>query len=325
MPCTKDLGIYEFCENSPYFNVLLDYFEKNKSTGVNGIKCNLSTSTMTFLDGSSAENICKEFKFLYKSFRTIKAKHTNEKDIYSYSDCDFMNYWLNDKLRKSVKNGDQIDVRSFYKEIKNKNQEFFSEIENFENYMKNIDPEILKNMKLLYDLYDYERTILNMLLSSDQSEEYENSCSFYTKNCYEKYNEAIGRCYGIYDEFYRALKDFKNRYNFSMKQETQDINMCRTSSHFDLPERDPVLEREEKKIMLIQGSTSSLIVLLTIPLIYKFTPVGPFLQEKIKKVKNMWKSPKKNKEKMLSSSMDIGNNISDNRKYKLAYNSVTNE
>ncbi|SCA59650.1 hypothetical protein PVC01_000013100 [Plasmodium vivax] len=324
MPCKEGLGSYEFCENSPYFKLLLEYFEKNKSTGVNGINCNLSTSTITFLDGSSAENICKEFMFLYKSFSTIKAKDTEEKDIYSYSDCDFMNYWLNNKLRKSVEDGVKINVRGFYQEIKNKNESFFSDNKNLENYMKNIDPKFLKNMELLYELYDYESKILNMLLNQDYSGENKKPCSFYTKNCYEKYNEAIGRCYGIYDEFYRALKDFKNRYNFSMKQETQDINMCRTSSHFYLPERDPVLEREEKKIMLIQGSTSFLMLILTFPLIYKFTPFGPFLQGKIKKVKNMWKSPKKNKEKLLSS-MDIGNNISDNIKYKLAYNSVTNE
>ncbi|KNA01613.1 hypothetical protein PVNG_06002 [Plasmodium vivax North Korean] len=224
---------------------------------------------MTFKEKTSAQDICKEFMFLYKSFRTIKAEHTKEKDIYSYSDCDFMNYWLNDKLRKSVKNGDQIDVRGFYEEIKNKNQGFFSEIKNLENYMKNIDPKILKNMELLYDLYDYERKILNMLLNPDESKEDNNPCSFYTQNCHEKYDEAISRCYGIYDEFYKALKDFKNRYNYSTKQDTEDLNKCKTSSHFDLPERDPVLEREEKKIMLIQGSTSFLMFILTFPLIYK--------------------------------------------------------
>ncbi|SCA60766.1 VIR protein [Plasmodium vivax] len=280
---------------------------------------------MTFSESSSAEDICKEFKLLYISFLNYSAIKKDPKKIFSFGDCDFLNYWLNDKLRKSVKDGDNIDVRGFYEEIKNKDPDFFYDNEDLEDYMKIIDPEILKNMELLYDLYYYERTILNMLLSSDQSEEYKNPCSYYTDNCYKSYTAALNRCLDGYKEFCMALKYFNISYNYSITRGTQDLYNCKTATNFRLPEHDPVLEREKKEIMLIQGSTSFLMFILTFPLIYKFTPVGPFLQEKIKKVKNMWKSPKKNKEKMLSSSMDIGNNISDNRKYKLAYNSVTNE
>ncbi|SCO70943.1 VIR protein [Plasmodium vivax] len=326
MPCTKGLGNYKFCTNSPYYNGLLEYFENNKAnTGkIPNINCVLSTTTMKFKENLSAQNICKEFIILYKFFRDYKGKHTEE-DIYSYSDCDFLNYWLNDKLRNSVKDGDKIDVRGFYREIKSMNQELFSKTEDLENYMNNIDPKTLDNMKLLYDLYYHQRKILNMLLDEDYTDPKNNPCSVYTKDCHEKYATAINRCYGIYDEFCKALKDFKISYNIVIEQETEDKYNCKGSTHFSLPTYDSVLEREKKNLMLIQGLTSSLIVLLMVPLIYKFTPFGPFLQEKIKSVKNMWKSPKKNMEKMLSSSMDIGNNISDNRKYKLVYNSVTNE
>ncbi|SCA82072.1 VIR protein [Plasmodium vivax] len=327
MPCKEGLGNYEFCKNSPYYNGLLKYFEDNKAnTGkIPETNCSLST-TMIFKDNITAQDICKEFTYIYKFFLDYKGKHTKEEDIYSYSDCDFLNYWLNDKLRNSVKDGGEIDVRGFYQEIKNKNESFFSDNKNLENYMKNIDPEILKNMKLLYDLYDYERTILNILLNPDHTDTKNNVCPVYREHCLKKYVEAINRCYGIYDEFYKALKDFKSSYNYTIVQGNEDRYNCRGDTEYELNDYDPVLEREEKKSMLIQGSTSPLIVLLLIPLIYKFTPVGPFLQGKIKNVKNMWKSPKKNKEQLLSSSsMDIRNNISDNGEYKLAYNSVTNE
>ncbi|KMZ82072.1 hypothetical protein PVIIG_06141 [Plasmodium vivax India VII] len=276
MPCVKAKSKYTFCINSPHYNELLEYVKNNKSKGekIKNINCTSLPTSMTFSENSSAQDICKEFTLLHESISEHSAIVNPKDKKFSPGDCDFLNYWLNDKLRNSVKDVDKIDVRDFYKEIKNKNQQFFSGNEDLETYINNIDPEILKNMELLYDLYDYERKILNMLLNQDYSGENKKPCSFYTKNCYEKYNEAIGRCYGIYDEFYRALKDFKNRYNFSTKQETQDINMCRKSSHFDLPERDPVLEREEKKIMLIQGSTSFLMLILTFPLIYKVKKIS---------------------------------------------------
>ncbi|CAI7719445.1 PIR protein [Plasmodium vivax] len=325
MPCVEGENKYSFCINSPHYKVLLKYVYDNKSTLGNDIKCDLLTPSMTFSGELSAKEICKEFMLLYKSFRIYSATGTPPNEIFSFGDCDFLNYWLNDKLRKSVNDGDTIDVRGFYNEIKNKNPEFFSDNKDLEEYMKIIDPEILKNMELLYDLYDYERKILNMLLNQDYSGENKKPCSHYTDKCYENYKTALDRCLNGHKELCKELKYFKKSYNFSIEQDIQDVNNCKTATNFRLPEQDPVLEIEKKEAMRIQNLTSPLIVLLVTPLIYKFTPVGPFLQEKIKKVKNMWKSPKKNKEKMLSSSMDIENNISDNRKYKLAYNSVTNE
>ncbi|VUZ99777.1 PIR protein [Plasmodium vivax] len=322
MPCKEGLGKYKFCQNSPYYQEILDYVKKNETNVEKEENCDLST-TMTFSNDSSAENICKEFKFLYKSFRRYSAPNTKVEDIYSYYDCDFLNYWLNDKLKQKVVGG-TIDVNTFYEEIKSKDNGDSFKNDELGKYMKNIDPEILKNMELLYDLYDYQQKILDMLLNQVYSKEDNNQCSFYTDKCYEKYVTAINRCYGTYDEFYKALSDFKSTYDIVIEKGTNDIYKCKASTHFLLPKNDLVLEREKTKIMLIQGFTSFLMLTLTFPLIYKFTPFGPFLQEKIKKVKNMWKSPKKNKEKLLSS-MDIGNNISDNGKYKLAYNCVTNE
>ncbi|SCA60248.1 hypothetical protein PVT01_000081200 [Plasmodium vivax] len=327
MPCSKGLGNYEFCENSPYYNGLLEYFEKHKTNRakIPETNCVLSRTTMKFKENLSAQNICKEFIILYKFFRDYKATGTLEKDFYSYTDCDFLNYWLNDKLRNSVIDGDEIDVRGFYQEINNMNQALFSKTKDLENYMNNIDAETLENMKLLYDLYYNKRKILNMLLGQDYTDPEKNPCSVFREDCHEKYVTAINKCYGINDEFYKALKDFKSSYNVVIGQGNKDIHNCRGSTNFLLPEYDPVLEKEEKKSILIQRSTSPLIFLLLLPMIYKFTSFGPYLQEKINRVKYMWKSPKKNKEKMLSSTMDIENNISDNRKYKLVYNSVPNE
>ncbi|KMZ83306.1 hypothetical protein PVBG_06153 [Plasmodium vivax Brazil I] len=231
------------------------------------IKCD-SLKTMMFSESSSAQDICKEFTLLHESISEYSAKIYTQGKIFSPGDCDFLNYWLNNKLRNSVKDGDKINVTDFYKEIKNKNESFFSDNKNLENNMKNIDPENLKNMELLYDLYDYQQKILDRLLNEVSSEDKE-TCLYYTKNCYEKYVTAVKRCYGIYDEFCKALKDFKSTYDIVIKQGTEDKYNCKGSDNFQLPEFDAVLQREKTKIMLIQGSTSFLMLILTFPLIYK--------------------------------------------------------
>ncbi|KMZ88865.1 hypothetical protein PVBG_06261 [Plasmodium vivax Brazil I] len=224
---------------------------------------------MTFSENSSAQDICKEFTLLHESISEHSAIVNPKDKKFSPGDCDFLNYWLNDKLRKNVKDGDKIDVKGFYNEIRKNKESKISANEDLENYMYNIDPEILNNMELLYDLYDNDRKILNMLLNPDESKEDNNPCSFYTQNCHEKYDEAINRCYGIYDEFYKALKDFKSSYNYTIVQGEEDRYNCRGNINFLLPEYDPVLQREKTKIMLIQGSTSFLMLILTFPLIYK--------------------------------------------------------
>ncbi|KMZ96144.1 hypothetical protein PVNG_06584 [Plasmodium vivax North Korean] len=232
------------------------------------INCN-SLTTRMISESSSAQDICKEFTLLHESISEYSALINPRDKIFSPGDCDFLNYWLNNKLRNSVKDGDKINVREFYKEIKNNNEKFFSDNKNLENYMKNIDPEILNNMELLYDLYYNKRKILNMLLDQDYTDPEKNPCSFYTDKCYEKYVTAINRCYGTYDEFCKAVKDFKSTYDIVIKQGTEDKYNCKGSDNFQLPEFDVVLQREKTKIMLIQGSTSFLMLILTFPLIYK--------------------------------------------------------
>ncbi|GAB69525.1 hypothetical protein PCYB_002740, partial [Plasmodium cynomolgi strain B] len=248
--------------------------------------CKSLSTNLTFNNHSSGENICKEFKFLYKSFSTYAVQGTKLEDIYSSSNCSFLNFWLNDKLKNSVVNRNEINVKDFYNKIKNNNPDYFSKSNDLENYMKNIDPEIIENMKLLYDLYYKKDIIQNILLNPVEEDPINAQCSAYTKKCYEKYNAAINMCYGINDEYYKALGNFQKGYN-SIIVYGEDKYNCRGNTTYLLPEYTPDLEcdpypeydtnseydnllgREEEKSMLIQGLTSSLIPLLIIPLIYK--------------------------------------------------------
>ncbi|SBT74220.1 Plasmodium vivax Vir protein/Plasmodium variant antigen protein Cir/Yir/Bir, putative, partial [Plasmodium ovale] len=316
---------YRFCTNSNYYEALLQYI-KGKSGDVGNAKsCDDLSTSMTFSNNIYAKDICQEFKFLYKSFDEYPNGVTGKSDPFSYYDCDFLNFWLNDKLRKSVNNG-LIQIKEFYKEIKNKDETFFSKTNDLEKYMHVIDPNVLENMKLLYNLYDNAVNIMSIINTQNYTDEeeknkYHKSCSEYTNDCDKKYKEAMDRCFNSNDDFYNALKNFKAGYKIITETSSNKSNVCNSSEFYYFPEYDGVLE---KKANAIKISSTVLVLSFALPLLYKFTPFGPFLRGKINMVRNMWLNPDENGEELLPLSTDIEDNISENGEYNIGYYSETN-
>ncbi|SBS90278.1 PIR Superfamily Protein [Plasmodium ovale curtisi] len=329
----KGKEIYTFCINSHYYELLLTEVKKNKGKVENEQKCdNLSTSM--FFEKSSATEICKEFKSLYDSFNIYRGEKTLKKDIYSDYDCNFLNYWLNDKLRGKVSGGSNY-VKLFYEKIKENDEAVFSNHEELGNYMHVIDPYILENMKLLYKLYDNAEKIINIMrdqVYADEEQEKDEetikeqkSCEDYKKECDENYKNAMDRCLNSNDDFYNALKHFKDAYNIISKPSSKESNACNSSEFLFFPEYDPVPEKEkEKRIMTIKISSTLSVLSLAFPLIYKFTPFGSFLRGKINMVRNMWLNQHKNESELLLLSTDTEDNNSENGEYNIGYYSETN-
>ncbi|SBS92338.1 PIR Superfamily Protein [Plasmodium ovale curtisi] len=321
MPCKKQTDKYRFCINSHYYEVLLKDLKDEKVKKEE--KCDNLSTIMTFSNNISAEDICQEFKFLHKSLRKNPKGETTVNDIFSYYDCDFLNFWLNDKLRKSVNNG-LIQIKEFYKEIKSKDEEFFTANKELHDYMYVIDPNVLENMKLLYKLYDNAVKIISMINTQNYTDEERNeaqkSCSEYTKKCDKDFKEAMDRCFNSNDDFYNALKNFKDGYKIITEPSSNELIVCNSSEFHYFPWYDPVAEKEkEKRIMTIKISSTLSVLSLVLPLIYKYTPFGPFLRTKINMVKYRWINPDKNEEELLPLSTDIEDNISDNEEYNIGY------
>ncbi|SBT72630.1 Plasmodium vivax Vir protein/Plasmodium variant antigen protein Cir/Yir/Bir, putative, partial [Plasmodium ovale] len=313
---------YRFCTNSNYYEALLQYI-KGKSGDVGNAKsCDDLSTSMTFSNNIYAKDICQEFKFLYKSFDEYPNGVTGKSDPFSYYDCDFLNFWLNDKLRKSVNNG-LIQIKEFYKEIKNKDDEFFSKTNDLEKYMHVIDPNVLENMKLLYNLYDNAVKIISIINNEECTNEEQKSCIDHIKECDNKYKEAMDRCFNSNDDFYNALKNFKDGYKIITEPSYNKSKVCNSSEFSLFPEYDPVPEKE-KRIMTIKISSTLSVLSLALPLIYKFTPFGPFLRRKINMVRNRWLNPDENESELLLSSTDIEEDISDNGEYNIGYYSGIN-
>ncbi|SBS94474.1 PIR protein [Plasmodium ovale] len=323
---------YTFCINSNYYEVLLKYVKDNKTDVDNEQNCdNLSTS-MTFSENELAKNICQEFKFLCKSFSKYHYKKESENYAFSNYDYDFLNYWLNDKLRKNIKNG-LIKVKEFYEEIKRRDGNFLYTPNDLEKYLHVIDPDILENMKLLYKLYDNAVIIINMMRSQDypdgkqeeeQEKEEQKSCSEYTKECDENYQKAMDRCLNSNVDFYNALKLFRDSYKVLTEPSTDKLNICKPTKFLFFPKYDPVIEANQRRIMTFKIMSAPLMLPFVIPLLYKYTPLGPFLRTKINFVKERWLNPDEKASELLSMSTDTEDNISENEEFNIGYYSGTN-
>ncbi|SBS94490.1 PIR Superfamily Protein [Plasmodium ovale curtisi] len=313
---------YTFLRNAHYYGNLPaetnnDTLEQNKKK----ICDNLSDTNLS--EDSSARNICEYFVYMYNYLNKFTDSQKKEKSV-TDEDCHFMNYWLNVKLRD--KNIDaKICVNDFYGKLKSKDESFFSSTTKLENHLHVIDTDTLENMKLLYKLYDNAVKIISMINTQNYTDEERNeaqkSCSEYTNECDKDFKEAMDKCFNSNDDFYNALKNFKDGYKIIIEPSSNELNVCNSSEFHYFPWYDVVLEKKKNAIKI--SSTLS-VLSLVLPLIYKYTPFGPFLRTKINMVKDRWINPDINEDELLPLSTDIEDNISDNEEYNIGYYSETN-
>ncbi|SBS92386.1 PIR protein [Plasmodium ovale] len=317
----KAKNIYKFCVNSHYYETLVQYVNDNNAEVKKEENCNNIIVDNLLHENVSTEVICKEFKYLHKSFGKYHDKEIFPKGTFTDYDCNFLNYWLNDKLRKKVSDGTN-HIKFFYEQIKEKEKTFYCDNNEMEEYMHVIDPEILENMKILYELYHTKQKILDIMLKQDNSNSGKELCPQYTKKCHETYIEGVYKCLNGYEDFCKELKYFEEGYKYLTKEKTDESGHCKVSEYFLLPDYGSVLEKQ-RRILTIKILSSPLIMSFVIPLLYKYTPFGPFLRAKTKMIKNRWMNPDKNKRELLLSSTDIEDNISDNGEYNIGYYSGT--
>ncbi|SBT84307.1 PIR protein [Plasmodium ovale] len=316
-------GTYIFCTNSHYYEALVQYV-KGKDTEVKKEKnCdNIIFDTNLYAD-IPIEDICQEFKFLYKSFGEYHGKKISDDNTLTDYDCNFLNYWLNDKIKKTV-NDDTNYVKVFYKKIKEKDDTFFSNPKDLEEYLHVIDPYVLENMKLLYKLYDTKQKIVEIMHASNSTEDKKELCNVYTKTCYDNYKKSMDNCLDGYNDFYAALKVFERGYKYLTDEVPDKSGYCKISEYFRLPEYDPVLETKQRRNMTFKIMSAPLMLPFVIPLLYKYTPLGPFLRTKINIIKNRWINSDEYGGELSPLSTDIEDNISDDGEYNIGYYSAIN-
>ncbi|CAG9475306.1 unnamed protein product [Plasmodium vivax] len=178
------------------------------------------------------EIICKKFKNL---FNTLSSFKSNLQNNHYNSDCRFINYWLNNKLRNDSTN-DLNYVKKFYVKLKEDND--FDKDKLLNNKIYDINYGDLKNLRVLYNLYDNLYKIIALIGDKPVSKIY--PCSFYTNTCIEYYKEAKIFCNDESSTFCKALDEFRASY-ISVQNDPNDEKGCHLNTLGKLPEEDEIL------------------------------------------------------------------------------------
>ncbi|SBS93581.1 PIR Superfamily Protein [Plasmodium ovale curtisi] len=328
---------YRFCRNSPYYEMVVkninrveDILEKDvqkedeqQKKDVENVKsaCNSFSYDVCSFEKLSSEDICKKILYMY-IFLDNAQRLWKKPSTITNEDLDFLNYWLNVKLKDKSSNASMC-IGKFIEKIKSQGTDFISREINLEKHLHVIDPSKLENMEILCELYDTKKKITDIMFDLDITDDEKKLCPGHLEKCHDKYIEGMYNCRNGYDDFCKAIKNFERDYNYIIEKEKDESGQCKTSEYFQLLDYDSFVEKP-RRIMTIKFLSSPLILSFVIPLLYKYTPLGPLLRTKINAVKNRWMNPDKNREELLLSSTDIEDNISDNGDYNIGYYSGTN-
>ncbi|SBS94652.1 PIR protein [Plasmodium ovale] len=313
---------YGFCRNSPHYEMLVENINGEKVEQNIERACKSFTNDICSFENSKAEEICKDFFRMYKFLNEVyRNRETNS--TLTNEDFDFLNYWLNVKLKGKSSNA-SICVGEFEKTIESQGGDFKSSKTKLGKHLHVIDPDNLSKMELLCELYDTKQKIINIIFDKDIALDEKKLCQEHLKKCYDNYIKGMKNCLNSYDDFYKALKVFESGYKYLTDEVPHKSEYCKINEHIRLPEYDPVLEKEQRKIMAFKIMSAPLMLPFVIPLLYKYTPFGPFLRTKINLVKERWLNPDENGSELLSMSTDTEDNISENEEYNIGYYSATN-
>ncbi|SCA59980.1 Plasmodium vivax Vir protein, putative [Plasmodium vivax] len=262
-------------ESYAFFENVVDYIKKGKSDESNAESQNAQSNCNSFMisyghyftEQKTAKIICEQFIKLYYSLNKLNCNLN--RGLKNKNCSDFLNYWVNFKLKESIKNEDYT-VRNVYDHLESQitgTGEFGTDLV----CIHNINMNDLNKMNILYSLYD-KYTDIDGILENRTSGDTKLLLSHSTACCTD-YLEANYICNGGNDnnnnnhsKFCTQLKKFETTYanlynrvdgngseyinNFKRLAQCKDTNVISTA---------------------LVGTTVGLVPLLVG--LYKFTPL----------------------------------------------------
>ncbi|SBS92542.1 PIR Superfamily Protein [Plasmodium ovale curtisi] len=313
---------YSFFSNFSYCE---DMEDKLLNVGVNEKNCCDSfLKDSIFIHIPFPDIFCEQFNKLHNLLlkSTVGKKKS---DTLENSDCAFMNYWINDKLR-GINSDNSISVNDFYKKLKTNNATIFKN-EKLEKKLYNIEKQDLENMRVLYNLYNIKSKV-STALAVDASPDVSASCLMYTNKCKKKYRDSIINCNDDCSDFYSALTDFKNKYKKDLSLNHDNSSSCKSEELFLLPHYEAVL-KEHESIQIIKNTTLSVLLPVFgvfIMLIFSdtITPFSKSVLEKIKRTKYMLCAERERCNELLSYTSDDDSCVFNEGEYNISYYTVRN-
>ncbi|SBT54013.1 PIR Superfamily Protein [Plasmodium ovale wallikeri] len=309
------------------FFEMFDQYATKESSAVTSSKtesyCDSFLNDHIFTHIGSPKEFCKKFKRLY-DILIITNRQGKENGEFDKYDCAFLNYWLNDKLRGA--NADTtISIENFYHKSKAADGNSFKS-KLLDKKLYNIEKHDLENMRRLYNLYNIKSKVSDTMAEGITQEE-SALCLSYTKECYEKYRDAIINCRDGCFFFYSVLTEFKNKYK-EFSYYTSTSNYCKSEELFDLPDYETVLKEHKsgpfKKIITLPVLFPLLGMFFILIFSDTLTSFRQKAFEKIKSTKNMLLGARERSIELLSYTSDNDNIIGDHEEYSIRYFSVGN-
>ncbi|GAW82746.1 variable surface protein [Plasmodium gonderi] len=236
--------------------------------------CNIFSKSVP-LNGVSSEEICKKFICLIGSMPSVTFIQPLQ-NIHKI-DCGFLKYWLNLKLKHTSKSS-SFKVEDFYKIFKNHFRDFKHDLLS-KCEIKDMENDVLENMRMLYELYVYRDELYNFLTPS--STDYSKQCSEYINGCISNLKSLKDKCTRKNSEFCEALDVLKKQLQFLIIS-MAPTNICdkkllnELSNELGLTEKFSASSEIGKGMSNVVISTAlSLLALLFICFYtYKYTPFG---------------------------------------------------
>ncbi|SBT73798.1 Plasmodium vivax Vir protein, putative [Plasmodium ovale] len=231
--------------------------------------------------------------------------HLKEKYVSSYGEegCRYLYYWLYVKALESKKTTE--NTLDLYKKL----NEVFNEHNDgnymFDEYINKMDKDTCNKTQKIIHLYE----VFNIFENQEPSDVEEKKC---TSKCAEIFTSYVNECREEYDyDFCNELKNFREYHNFFIRK----LRNCEGDKYFL-----PPVENFDIVGMIILPFVLILVTSLILPLLYKFTPIGPWIRHRLVKKKNVWDDMQQDENHLLRNyEMQKDNSIKPY--YKIAYNS----
>ncbi|SCA83410.1 hypothetical protein PVT01_000010300 [Plasmodium vivax] len=225
---------YAFFKNFKEYRDSIKKLQNDTVTTNDDNKCNSFSEDIRFSRLKNSKQTCKDFKFLSNSMLSLR--HKIEGDSTQYiSDCGFLNYWLNDKLRYDGTNGSNY-VKNFYDKLKE--DKAFDEKNLLNDKIYDIDDVYFKNLRDIYNLYGNLYKIIDII--HDEPGSILSTCSYYTSICIEEYKAAKITCTDESSIFCKALNLFRDSY-ISVQNDSNNKKGCNFDTSGKLPTDEEIL------------------------------------------------------------------------------------
>ncbi|SBS89184.1 PIR Superfamily Protein [Plasmodium ovale curtisi] len=281
---------------------LNDRYKEKLDSYKNGIEMNIMDSCQGFKNeylskGNSEDKICETVMLFLSDLKK------EDDAIYRDSACKYIYYWLyNYALEKKETIENTLVI---YKELFSRYNQYHDHENTFDNYINDMNKHTSDKLLKLTDMYNklddfYERKILPV--TNDK--------------CYsgvnELYAQYLDECrVGYDDDFCDELKIFRKKHNFII----QRVQLCQDEKYL-LP---PVVRINRVGITIIPLTLLS-VTSFILPILYKFTALGPWIRHHIGKNSNVWYNTNEEPDQLLNI-YEMENDNSNMRNYNIAYNS----